>query len=87
MTALNKLTNDMKMLCPQTELNETCLILTEQYGEPLELFAVRLDYICIIMYKVESIFIAKISRNNHGKAGKCGDDIHLAIEETKSQKG
>lgn len=34
------------MLCPQTELNgETCLILTEQYGEPLELFAVRLDYI------------------------------------------
>lgn len=75
------------MLCPQTELNgETCLILTEQYGEPLELCAVRLDYICIIMYKVESIFIAKISRNNHGKAGKCGDDFHLADEETKSQK-
>lgn len=75
------------MLCPQTELNgETCLILTEQYGEPLELFAVRLDYICIIMYEVESIFIAKISRNNHRKASKCGDDFHLADEETKSQK-
>ena len=27
MTVLNKLTNDMEMLCPQTELNETCLIL------------------------------------------------------------
>ena len=70
----------MEMLRPQTELNETCLILIEQYGEPFELFAVRLDYICIIMFKVESIFIANISRNNHGKAGKCGDDIHLAIE-------
>lgn len=34
------------MLYPQTELNgETCLILTEQYGEPLEVSAVRLDYI------------------------------------------
>ena len=42
--------------------------------------------ICIIMYKVESIFIAKISRNNHGKASKCGDDFYLADEETKSQK-
>ena len=43
-------------------------------------------YICIIMYEVESIFIAKISRNNHRKASKCGDDFHLADEETKSQK-
>ena len=27
MIVLNKLTNDMKMLCPQRELDETCLIL------------------------------------------------------------
>ena len=50
------------------------------------LLVIRLDYICIIMYNVESIFTAVTSRDNHGKSGKCGDDFHLTGEETEAQK-
>lgn len=50
------------------------------------LLVIGLDYICMIMYTVESIFTAVISRDNHGKSGKCADDFHLTDEETEAPK-